>query len=114
VSSNSSRGKTPRGDGGAAKKANPEDPSASPLPPSVAEKKVSGVSVAVVDYLSGLRLAGSQRVLGALSITLAEGIEAAPLYAQSKIARELREILGELAEAEVSEANLSLLEGLKL
>jgi hypothetical protein len=29
-------------------------------------------------------------VLGALSITLAEGIEAAPLYAQAKIARELR------------------------
>jgi hypothetical protein len=55
--------------------------------------------VAVVDFLSGLRLDGSQRVLGALSITLAEGIEAAPLYAQAKIARELREILGELSEA---------------
>jgi hypothetical protein len=79
-----------------------------------AEKKVSGVSVAVVDFLSGLRLDGSQRVLGALSITLAEGIESAPLYAQAKIARELREILGELSEAEVSEANLTLLEGLKL
>jgi len=52
-------------------------------------------------------------VLGALSITLAEGIESAPLYAQAKIATELREILGELSEAEVSEANLSLLEGLK-
>jgi hypothetical protein len=41
-------------------------------------------------------------------------MEAAPLYAQAKIARELREILGEPSDAEVSEANLSLLEGLKL
>jgi hypothetical protein len=79
----------------------------------VAGKKESGVAEAVVDFLADLRLDGSQRVLGALSITLAEGIESAPLYAQAKIATELREILGELSEAEVSEANLSLLEGLK-
>jgi hypothetical protein len=48
-------------------------------------KKDSGVSAAAVDFLSGLRLDGSQR--------------------------ELREILGELSEAEVSDANLNLLRG---
>jgi hypothetical protein len=41
-------------------------------------------------------------------------MEAAPLYAQAKFAHELRGILGDLAEAEVSPANLSLLRGLDL
>ena len=60
----------------------------------------------------GLRLTGFERVLGALA--LAEGMENAPLYAQAKFAHELRGILGDLAEAEVSPANLSLLRGIDL
>jgi hypothetical protein len=41
-------------------------------------------------------------------------MENAPLYAHAKLAHELRGILGELAEAEVSPENLSLLRGLDL
>jgi hypothetical protein len=41
-------------------------------------------------------------------------MENAPLYAQAQFAHELRGILGELAEAEVSPANLSLLRGIDL
>jgi hypothetical protein len=37
-----------------------------------------------------------------------------PSYAKSEIARELREVLTELAKAELSPANLSLLEGVDL
>ena len=82
--------------------------------PSVREKKGSGVSVAVVDFLADLPLDGSERVLGALAIALAENMEAAPLYAQGKIARELREIVAELRAAETDPRNLTLLEGLLL
>jgi hypothetical protein len=78
------------------------------------EKRNSPITVAVTDFLAGLRLTGSERVLGALALALAEGMEAAPLYAQAKFAHELRGILGDLAEAEVSPANLSLLRGLDL
>jgi hypothetical protein len=70
--------------------------------------------VAVTDFLSGLRLTGSERVLGALALALAEGMDASPGYAKGKIARELREILAELAKAELSPANLSLLKGVEL
>jgi hypothetical protein len=62
-------------------------------------------------FLADLRLSGSERVLGALAIALAEGMDASPPYAKGKLARELREILAELAKAELSPANLSLLEG---
>jgi hypothetical protein len=41
-------------------------------------------------------------------------LENAPLYAHSKFAHELRGILGEFTEAEVSPENLSLLGGLDL
>jgi hypothetical protein len=41
-------------------------------------------------------------------------MDAAPGHAKGKIARELREILVELAKAELSPANLSLLEGVEL
>jgi hypothetical protein len=68
----------------------------------------------VTDFLAGLRLIGSERVLGALALALAEAMDAAPGYAKGKIARELREILAELAKAELSPANLSLLEGVEL
>ena len=82
------------------------------IPPSESGKKDSGVSVAVVDFLTELRLNGSQRVLGAIAITLAESMEAAPLYTQAKFARELREIIAELRAAETNPRNLELLEGL--
>jgi hypothetical protein len=98
----------------ASKKRATADPSASHLPPSVAEKRASAVSVAVVDFLADLRLDGSQRVLGAIAISLAESMEAARLYSQAKFAHELREIVAELRTAETNPRNLSLLKGLRL
>ena len=47
------------------------------------EKNNSAITVAVTDFLAGLRLTGSERVLGALALALAEGMEAAPLYARA-------------------------------
>jgi hypothetical protein len=78
------------------------------------EKSHGGITAAVTDFLADLRLRGSERVLGALAIALADGMENAPLYAQAKFAHELRGILGDLVEAEVSPANLSLLRGMDL
>jgi hypothetical protein len=78
------------------------------------DKSPSGITVAVVDFLPDLRLSGSERLLGALALALAEGMENAPLCAQAKFAHELRGILDDLAEAEVSPANLSLLRGIDL
>jgi hypothetical protein len=52
--------------------------------------------------------------LGALALALAEGMDASPAYAKGKIARELREVLAELAKAELAPVNLTLLEGIKL
>ena len=79
------------------------------------EKKSHGaITVAVTDFLADLRLSGSERVLCALALALAEGMDESPAYAKGKLARELREILAELAKAELSPANLSLLEGVEL
>jgi hypothetical protein len=52
--------------------------------------------------------------LGALARALAEGVDASPPYAKGRLAHELREILIELSKAELSPANLSLLEGVEL
>jgi hypothetical protein len=52
--------------------------------------------------------------LGALALALAEGMDASSAYAKGKLAHELREILMELSKAELSPANLSLLEGVEL
>ena len=41
-------------------------------------------------------------------------MDASPAYAKGKLARELREILAEPTKAELSPANLSLLEGVDL
>ena len=70
--------------------------------------------MAVVDFLTELRLDGSQRVLGAIAITLAESMEAAPLYSQARFAREFRAIITELRAAETNPRTLELLEGLLL
>jgi hypothetical protein len=72
------------------------------------------MTVAVTDFLAGLRLTGSERVKGALALALAAGMDASPAYAKGKLAREPREILAELSKAELSPANLSLLEGVDL
>jgi hypothetical protein len=40
-------------------------------------------------------------------------MDASPPYAKSKLARELREVLGELKQAELAPANLKLLEGIE-
>ena len=78
------------------------------------KKNPEPIRVAVTDFLAGLRLTGSERVLGALALALAEGMDASPGYAKGRLAHELREILMELPKAELSPANLSLLEGVEL
>ena len=77
-------------------------------------KNHGAIAVAVTDFLAGLRLSGSERVLGALALALAEGMDASPAYAKGKLARELREVIAELSKAKLSPANLSLLEGVEL
>jgi hypothetical protein len=85
------------------------------FPTSIAGEKTGEVlTVAVTDFLADLRLSGSERVMGALALALAEGMDASPAYAKGKLARELREVLAEFAKAELSPANLSLLEGVEL
>ena len=84
---------------------------ASGLPLYVAQKSPEAMTVAVTDFLAALRHTGSERVLGALALALAEGMDASSAYAKGKLARELREILADLSKAERSPANLSLLEG---
>jgi len=83
--------------------------------PSVTQKKDEpGISAAAERFLADLRLSGSEEVLGALAVVLAESMEAAPVYARGKLARELREVVAELAKAEVDPKNLALLEGVEL
>jgi hypothetical protein len=82
--------------------------------PSVAEKKSQdAITFAVTAFLADLRLSGSERVLGALAIALAEAMDSAPGYAKGKLVRELREVLVLLAEAELSPKNLALLAGIE-
>jgi hypothetical protein len=52
--------------------------------------------------------------LGALSLALAESMDAAPPYAKGRIAHELREILVELSKTELAPGNLDLLQGIDL
>ena len=78
------------------------------------KKNSESITVAVTDFLAGLRLTGSELVLGALALALAEGMNGSTAYAKGKLARELREVLAELAKAELSPANLSLLEDVEL
>ena len=98
----------------ASKRANRVTAAPIAISPSVAGKKDGGpLTVAVLDFLADLRLDGSERVLGALAIALAEGMDASPPYAKGKLARELREIMAVLRDAELSPANLGLLEGIE-
>jgi hypothetical protein len=103
-----------RGDGGRSKTSAAQDSHASHFSPSVAQKKIpDGISFAVTDFLAGLRLSGSERVLGALAIALAEGMDSSPPYVKARLAKELREVLALLAEAELSPENLALLAGIE-
>jgi hypothetical protein len=115
---NLSEGENKRGARGRSKNGAAQDSSPVRFPPSVTEKKsspsVDGISFAVTDFLAGLRLSGSERVLGSLALALAEAMDSAPGYAKGKLARELREVLALLAQAELSSENLSLLEGIEL
>lgn len=91
---------------------------ATPLPVAISlsaaqEKSPTGISFAVTDFLAGLRLTGSERVLGALAIALAEGMDASPPYVKARLAKELREVLALLAKAELSPENLALLAGIE-
>jgi hypothetical protein len=76
------------------------------------EKRTGAITVAVTGFLADLRLSGSERVLGALALALAEGMDESPAYAKGKLARELREVLAELTKAELAPSNLDLLEAL--
>lgn len=38
------------------------------------------MTVAVTDFLADVRLSGSERVLGALALALAEGMDVSPAY----------------------------------
>ena len=102
------------GGGGAAKKGNAGDSLAVAISPSEAGKTDGAIGVAVIDFLADLRLNGSERVLGALAIAVAESMDSSPDYAKGKLARELREILAELAKAELAPVNVTLLEGVDL
>jgi hypothetical protein len=100
---------------GCVKESERPDSRAVRIPPSVTEKKAHGeLTVVVTAFLVDLRLSGSERVLGALALALAEGMDASPAYAKGKLASELREVLAEIAKAELSPANLSLLRGVEL
>jgi hypothetical protein len=84
------------------------------LSPSRRKKRTGAITVAVTGFLADLRLSGSERVLGALALALAEGMDESPAYAKGKLARELREVLAELTKAELAPSNLDSLEGVEL
>ncbi len=52
--------------------------------------------------------------MAALAIMLAETLEDAPVYTRAPLARQLRDTLAELADAERAPRNLTLLEGVDL
>ena len=71
-----------------------------------------GIAYAVTEYLSGLRLAPSERVLGALALMLAESLEEAPVYARAPLAGKLSDVMLQLADAEPDPATIEFLQGL--
>ena len=99
------------------KKRSPATPAQSPnVSPRSGEKSSpprEALTVAVTDFLADLHLTRSERVLGALAIALAEGMDASPPYAKGKLGRELREVLARLEQAEVTPENLALLKGVE-
>jgi uncharacterized protein with von Willebrand factor type A (vWA) domain len=61
------------------------------------KKPDAAVATAVDEYVSGLSLEGAQGPLAALAKILAESVEEAPAYARANLARQLRELLTDLA-----------------
>jgi hypothetical protein len=51
----------------------------------------------VDEFVSGLSLEGAQKPLASVAQLLAESLEAAPPYARANLARQLRELLTDLA-----------------
>jgi hypothetical protein len=107
-------GKNPGGRVGSKKSSADDSRQSGKFPSVTGEKSDAPLTVAVTDFLAELRLSSSERVLGALALALAEGMDASPPYAKGKLARELREVLSVLAQAEISPANLALLQGVEL
>lgn len=66
----------------------------------MSRKKAIGVPAAVSRYLDGLDLEGSALPLAEVALLLANSLEAAPEYARARLAKELRELLGQLADLE--------------
>ncbi len=60
-------------------------------------------SAAVARFVGELRLSHGDLVLAALALRVAESFEGAPLYARSRLATELREIVAALDAAEAGE-----------
>jgi hypothetical protein len=64
------------------------------------------------EFIGGLRLDGSDAVLGSLALMLAKSLEESPPYARAALARQLADVLERLSEAEQAPANLRLLAGI--
>jgi NTP pyrophosphatase (non-canonical NTP hydrolase) len=67
------------------------------------KKAPSSVVDALDVYLSGLRLGAAEEPLAALARLLAVSLEEAPGYARAKLAKELRDVLGQVG-AQLKEA----------
>jgi phage I-like protein len=65
------------------------------------KQKPDGAVTRDVDkYVSGLSLEGARKPLASMARLLAESLELAPPYARSNLARQLRELLTDLAAEE--------------
>jgi hypothetical protein len=61
-------------------------------------KADSSVKASTEAYLASLTLTGAQKPLAATARLLSASLEAAPTYAQARIAKELRDVLGQLTD----------------
>ena len=61
----------------------------------------SPIAAPTSEFLGGLSLDGAQGVLGSLALELATALEEAPGYSKARLARESRELVGELSRAEL-------------
>jgi hypothetical protein len=54
-------------------------------PPMTQKKSPEAMTVAVTYFLADVRLSGSERVRGALTLALAEGMDVSPAYAKETL-----------------------------